>query len=41
MVTIYFDKEGNKQPWPEVINNVNDEIITKWHVTSLSKYNTH
>ena len=34
-----FDKEGNKQSETETIIDVNEEIITKEHVTSLWKDN--
>ena len=40
-VTRNIDKEGDKKPETETINIIDEYIITKEHVTSLSKDNTN
>ena len=40
-ITRNFDKEGNKLSETETINDVNEDIITKYHVTSLSEDSTN
>ena len=36
-----FDKNSNKVSLTEIVNEVDEETITKEHVTSLSRDNTH
>ena len=40
-ITRTFDEESNKRLEKETINNIDEYIITKEHVTLLSKDNTN
>ena len=39
--TINFDKDNNKESETEKVNDLDERIITKEHVTSFSNYSTN